>query len=102
MGESIKMFSVNGGMETGLIKIVSSDNGGLSNDQISEMAVDKIVAVSETAPEPIRQQAQAFSDNVRNVVHYHIELARREERATIAHKLREAGHYDLADTIRRM
>jgi|TARA_S200002703_G_scaffold110024_2_gene95709 hypothetical protein len=102
MGESIKMFSVNGGMETGLIKIVSSDNGGLSNDQISEMAVDKIVAVSETAPEPIRQQAQAFSDNVRNVVHYHIELARREERATICHKLREAGHPDLADTIRRI
>ena len=55
---------------------------------------DKIVAVSETAPEPIRQQAQAFSDNVRNVVHYHIELARREERATICHKLREAGHPD--------
>jgi hypothetical protein len=102
MGESIKMFSVNGGMETGLIKIVSSDNGGLSNNQISEMAVDKIVAVSETAPEPIRQQAQAFSDNVRNVVHYHIELARREERATICHKLREAGHPDLADTIRRI
>ncbi len=102
MGENIKMFSVNGGMETGLIKIVSSDNGGLSNDQISEMAVDKIVSVSETAPEPIRQQAQAFSDNVRNVVHYHIELARREERATICHKLREAGHPDLADTIRRI
>jgi len=102
MGENIKMFSVNGGMETGLIKIVSSDNGGLSNDQISEMAVDKIVSVSETAPEPIRQQAQAFSDNVRNVVHYHIELARREERATICHNLRKAGHPDLADTVRRI
>ena len=102
MGEKQKMFSVNGGVEAGLIKIVSSDNGGLSNDQISEMAADRIVAVSETAPEPIRQQAQAFSEKVRNVVHYHIELARREERATICHKLREAGHPDLADTIRRI
>jgi len=102
MGGRQKMFSVNGGVETGFVSIVSSDNGGLSNDQISEMATNKIVAVSETAPEPIRQQAQAFSDNVRNVVHYHIELARREERATIAHKLREAGHPDLADTIRRL
>ena len=96
------MFSVNGGVEAGLIKIVSSDNGGLSNDQISEMAADRIVAVSETAPEPIRQQAQAFSENVRNVVHYHIELARREERATICHNLRKAGHPDLADTVRRI
>ena len=66
------MFSVNGGVETGFVNVVASNNGGLSNDQISEMAT------------------------------YHIELARREERATIAHKLREAGHHDLADTIRRM
>ena len=96
------MFSVNGGVEAGIIKIVSSNNGGLSNDQISEMAANRIVAVSETAPEPIRQQAQAFSENVRNVVHYHIELARREERATICHNLRKAGHPDLADTVRRI
>ena len=96
------MSSVSGGLITGFATVVSSDNGGLSNDQISDMATNKIVAVSETAPEPIRQQAQAFSDNVRNVVHYHIELARKEERATIAHKLREAGHPDLANTIRRI
>ena len=96
------MFSVKGGIEAGFVTVVASNNGGLSADQISEMATNKIIAVSETAPEPIRQQAQAFSDNVRNVVHYHIELARREERATIAHKLREAGHPDLANTIRRI
>jgi hypothetical protein len=96
------MFSVKGGIETGFVTVVASNNGGLSDDQISEMATNKIIAVSETAPEPIRQQAQAFSDNVRNVVHYHIELARKEERATIAHKLREAGHPDLANTIRRI
>ena len=96
------MFSVKGGIETGFVTVVASNNGGLSDDQISDMATNKIIAVSETAPEPIRQQAQAFSDNVRNVVHYHIELARKEERATIAHKLREAGHPDLANTIRRI
>ena len=96
------MSSVSGGLITGFATVVSSDNGGLSNDQISDMATNKIVAVSETAPEPIRQQAQAFSDNVRNVVHYHIELARREERATICHNLRKAGHPDLADTVRRI
>tara|TARA_R110002033_G_scaffold156864_1_gene193050 strand:+ start:239 stop:529 length:291 start_codon:yes stop_codon:yes gene_type:complete len=96
------MFSVKGGIEAGFVTVVASNNGGLSDDQISDMATNKIIAVSETAPEPIRQQAQAFSDNVRNVVHYHIELARKEERATIAHKLREAGHPDLANTIRRI
>ena len=66
MGEKLRMSSVSGGLLTGFATLVSSDNGGLSNDQISEMATNKIVAVSETAPEPIRQQAQAFSENVRH------------------------------------
>jgi len=96
------MFSSGAVMQTGFANVLTSDNGGLSNDQISEMAVDKIVSVSENAPQPIRQQAEAFSENVRKVVHYHIELARREERATICHKLKEAGHSDLANAIRRI
>jgi len=102
MGENTRMFSSGAVMQTGFANVLTSDNGGLSNDQISEMAVDKIVSVSENAPQPIRQQAEAFSENVRKVVHYHIELARREERATICHKLKEAGHSDLANAIRRI
>jgi hypothetical protein len=97
MGENIKMFS-----QTGFANVMTSDNGGLSIDQISKMAVDKIVSVSENAPEPIRQQAEAFAESVRIVVQYHLELAKREERATICHKIREAGHPDLANAIRRI
>ena len=96
------MFSSSAVMQTGFAKVMTSDSGGLSTDQISEMAVNKIVSVSENAPEPIRQQAEAFAENVRIVVQYHIELARKEERATICYKIREAGHPDLADAIRRL
>ena len=81
------MFSSGAVMQTGFAKVMTSDNGGLNNDQISEMAVNKIVSVSETAPEPIRQQAEAFAENVRIVVQYHIELARKEERAKNSCKL---------------
>lgn len=102
MGENIKMFSVNTNTIVGQVGVATSDNGGLSTEQISELAVNKIVSISENAPEPIKQQAQAFIENVRNVVHYHIELARREERATICHKVREVGQPDLANAIRRI
>jgi len=96
------MFSSEIGATAGTVGVVTSSNGGYSNEQIAEMATNKIVAVSDTAPEPIRQQAHVFADNVRNVLHYYIELAKKEERATICHQLREAGHKDLAETIRRM
>ena len=62
----------------------------------------KIISISENTPEPLKQQVHVFADNVRNVLHYYIELAKKEERATICHQLREAGHKDLAEAIRRM
>ena len=84
------------------VNVVTSDNGGLSNDQIADMATDKIVYVSEDSPEEIRLQAEAFKDRVRNLLQFYVELARREERATICAKVREAGQLELADAIRRI
>ena len=100
--EKKNMFSEDIQSTVGSVGVVTSSNGGYSNDQIAEMATKKIVSVSETAPEPIRQQAHVFANNVRNLLHNYIELAKKEERATICHKLREAGHKDLAEAIRRM
>ena len=46
------MFEVNIG-SVGSVNVVSSDNGGLSNDQIADMAADKIMYISDEAPEVI-------------------------------------------------
>ena len=60
--------------------------------------------VSALAPVPavVRLQAEAFRDRVRNLLQFYVELARREERATICAKVREAGQLELADAIRRI
>lgn len=96
------MFSVDVGVSTGEVSVVTSKKGGLSVEQIVELAKDKIIYVSDDAPEPIRQQAQAFSDRLTYVLSQHILLAMREERATICQKLRDAGHHEMADYIRRL
>lgn len=84
------------------VNVSTSDGGGLSADQITDLAMDKILNVANTAPEPIRDQAIAFQENIRTVLKEYIDLAGREERATIAQKIREAGQQDLADFIRRI
>ena len=95
------MFDLGSGAVGG-VNIITSNNGGLSNDQIADMAANKIMYISDDAPEPIKLQAEAFKDKVRNLVQYYVELARREERATICAKVREAGQHELADAIGRL
>jgi hypothetical protein len=86
----------------GSVSIVTSENGGLSNDQIADMLANKLIFISDDAPEPIRLQAEAFRDKVRNLAQYYIELARKEERASICAKVREAGQMELANAIGRL
>jgi len=96
------MISVETGVSVMSVNVATSNNGGLSSDQIVELAMDKILNVANTAPEPIKDQAIAFQDNIRTVLKQYIDLARREERGTITQKIREAGQKDLADLIRRL
>ena len=95
------MFNLSLG-EVGAVNVVTSDNGGLSNDQIAEMAANKIVYVADSAPPAIKEQAHVFSDKVKDLLRYYVDLARREERATIVHTIKEAGQPDLANIIRRL
>ena len=95
------MFDLGSGAVGG-VNIITSNNGGLSNDQIADMAANKIMYISDDAPEPIKLQAEAFKNKEINLVQYYVELARREERATICAKVREAGQHELADAIGRL
>jgi hypothetical protein len=96
------MISVETGVSVMSVNVATSDNGGLSSDQIVELAMDKILNVANTAPEPIKDQAIAFQDNIRIVLKQYIDLAKREERGTICQKIRESGQTELADLIRRL
>jgi len=96
------MISVNTGIDVGTIDVTTSNEGGLSSDQIAEMARKKIVYVSDDAPPAIKDQAQAFADKVEQILRFYIDLAKREERGTICQTLRNAGHKDIADFIRRL
>ncbi len=86
----------------GSVNIMTSENGGLSNDQIADMLASKLIYISDEAPEPIRLQAEAFQDRVRNLAQHYIELARKEERASICAKVRDAGQLELAKAIGRL
>jgi len=82
------------------VNVITSSNGGLSTDQIVELAASKIMYVSDDAPPVIKDQAIAFRATMINILTEYVHLARREERATISAQLEKHGHSDVAKMIR--
>ena len=70
--------------------------------EITDMATDKLISVSDTAPEPIRAQAHAFKDRCRFVIAYYMKEAINNHICTICNQLEAQGHKDLANIIRRL
>ena len=95
------MFQVNVA-DIGSVKVNTSESGGFSSDQIADMATDKIVYVADNAPPAIQEQARVFSDRVRNLLRGYVDLAKREERATIIQVIEQTGTKALANIIRRL
>ena len=95
------MFNV-GVSQAGKVNVMTSDKGGLTNEQIADLAVDKIVSISNDAPPHIRQQANQFREHLKKVLYHYLLLARKEERASIVHILRSNGQQEMAEYIRRL
>ena len=94
------MFDVGVSLSVGDVDVVTTDNRGLSVEEAAQMAVNKLLYVSKAAPEPLREQAISFKDTVHEVIVHYMRYAVAQDRATIAAKLREAGHPELAKDLR--
>ena len=95
------MFNVNVS-QLGSVVVKTSERGGLNNEQIADLAVEKIASVSEDAPPHLKQQAKLFKEQLKGIIHHYLLLARKEERATIIEVLRSSGHKEMAEYIRRL
>ena len=88
--------------EIGNVIVKTSEQGGLNNEQIADLAVEKIASVSEDAPSHLKEQAKLFKEQLKGIIHHYILLARKEERASIIQVLRSSGHKEMAEYIRRL
>lgn len=84
------------------VGVKTTDNRGLTPEELAEMCSDKIVAVADTAPPVIRDQARAFKGRVEAVVAHYLKQAVQNDRVTVYNALVDAGHPELADLVRRL
>lgn len=85
-----------------LVEVRTTQNRGFTPEELAQVCVQKIVSVSDTAPPAIRDQAQAFADNIEEVVTFYMKRAIESDRTSVYNALNEAGEPDLAELIRRL
>ena len=96
------MHGISSSVSVGNIEVLTTDNKGHSIEEVAQMAADRILYVADEAPPPIRDQAQAFKDTLKQTLVYYMRQAVEQDRATICAKLRQNGYSDLADNLRNL
>ena len=97
-----KMISFETGVQVSSVNVMTSDGGGHSTEQLVELAMDKIMSVSNTAPPAIRDQAEAFQNYIYTIVLYGIKNAITSDRTTMVNLLNSQGHHDMAKIIKEL
>jgi len=85
-----------------VVGINTTENRGFTPDELAEQCVQKIISVSDDAHPGIRDQARAFSKHLEKLVEYYMRQAIRSDRTTVYNAIKDAGHPQLAELIRRL
>tara|TARA_R110000803_G_scaffold210403_1_gene282094 strand:+ start:784 stop:1074 length:291 start_codon:yes stop_codon:yes gene_type:complete len=96
------MLQANGSSDVGNVMVYTSNNSGHSPEQLADMALNKIMIVSENAPPVIRDQAIAHRDKLKEILIYYMKSMALSERTTIWALMKKQGHEDIAEIIRRL
>lgn len=86
----------------GTVSVFTSSNGGHLPEDVAEMALNKIMSVSENAPSFIRDQAMEHRDRLKEVLIFYMNKMAQSERTTLWALLKKQGHHDMAEIIRRL
>jgi len=74
------------------IKVVTTSGRGFTPEEIAERALDKIIYVGAQTHPAIRDQAEAFKNQIRRVLVFYMKEAIKSHHTTLANKFRKAGH----------
>lgn len=93
------MLSVQTTTHVGGVQVMTTTNRGFTPEEVAERALDKIIYVGKDANPLIKDQAEAFKNNIREVIVFYMKEAIKSDRTTLAVRLREAGHPELVQLL---
>ena len=96
------VMSYNAGPELGIIEVHTTNEGGHPVEFWAKRCIERIIAVSEDAPEDVEKQINNFKDNIEKVIEQYMQNAIKSDRITINNQLEKAGFRESADLIRKL
>ena len=84
------------------VDVRTTSNRGFTPEEVAQRCADKIVAVGDSAPPAIRDQALAYKRNITKVIEFYLREAVKSDRTTVYNAINDAGHPELAELIRRL
>ena len=88
--------------KTPIVNVYTTNNRGFTPEEVAKRCADKIVEVGENAAPEIRDQAIAFKNHLEKVIAFFMKEAIKSDRTTVYNAIKDAGHENLAEYIRRM
>lgn len=83
----------------GEVKTTLVSGRGFTPEELAEQALNKIISVGSNSHPVIRDQAEAFREQIRGVLVYYMQQAVRSNHTTLANCFRAAGHPELVKLL---
>tara|TARA_R100001126_G_scaffold87981_1_gene56748 strand:- start:562 stop:858 length:297 start_codon:yes stop_codon:yes gene_type:complete len=85
-----------------VVEVRTTNNRGFTPEEVSEQCVKRLISISNNVDPVLRDQAIAYAKNMEKVIASYMKEAINSDRTTIYNAIKDAGHPELAELIRRL
>jgi adenylate kinase family enzyme len=86
----------------GNIEVYTTNEGGHPVEFWAKRCIDRIIAISDDAPDQVKNQVNQYKDNIEKVIEQYMQNAIKSDRITINNQLEKADLKEAADLIRKL
>ena len=88
--------------QPGAFAVHTTKDRGHSEEELAAHAVEKIISIADSAPPELKQQANAFKQRMFYVIVLALKQAVKSDRTTLYNLLKQQGHEDMAEILRKL
>jgi hypothetical protein len=93
------MFGATSAAQVGSVLLHKVDNRGFTPEELAEQALNKIISIGDQSHPVIREQAEAFRNQMRSVLIYYMNRAIESRNTTLKNRFANAGHPELSKLL---